>query len=217
MVTPDICSLKFDFWGHDSVVLHSHKIRKQIGNFSILANLPTMEKFISRLNDIIQRIPFTIISTIVDKRKLKNRYPIPRNPYHLSLLFCLERVSYFLKEMEQSTKLTHLVVETRGKKEDAELELEFRNIINRFKLNEQPNFDIQFSDKKTNSIGLQIADLVAHPIGRHYINPKQQNRSYEILKNKFYKYPNFNSMGLKIFPKTLENEKPREARGIIAG
>lgn len=44
LVAPAICSLKFDFWGHDSIVLHSHKIRKQLDDFSILANLPTMER-----------------------------------------------------------------------------------------------------------------------------------------------------------------------------
>jgi len=198
-------------------VFHSHKIRKQIGGFSILANLPTMERFIAGLNDLIQGAPFTIVSTVVDKRQLKDRYLTPRNPYNLSLLFCLERASRFLKERGQAARLTHLVVEARGRKEDAELELEFRRIMDRFQPNGDANFDIQFADKRANSVGLQIADLVAHPIGRHYINPNQQNRSYEILKNKFYRYPNFQSMGLKIFPKAIESEKPRETRGIIAG
>ena len=33
-----------------------------------------------------------------------------------------------------------------------------------------PNFDIRLMDKKHNSTGLQLADLVAHPIGRHAIS-----------------------------------------------
>jgi len=81
IVAPSICSLKFDFWGHDSIILHSHKIRKQKDDFSILANLPTMQKFMGRLNDLISMAPFTIISTIIDKRQLKNRYSSPQNPY----------------------------------------------------------------------------------------------------------------------------------------
>lgn len=62
-------------------------------------------------------------------------------------------------------------------------------------------FDIIFSDKKSNGAGLQIADLVAHPIGRHVINPMQENRSYNVLEKKFHKYPNHDGKGLKIFPK----------------
>ncbi len=92
------------------------------------------------------------------------------------------------------------MVEARGKKEDADLELEFRRI-----LDQNPkglaNFEIQFADKRVNSAGLQIVDLVAHPIGRNYINPQQINRSYEILEKKFHRYPSHMGKGLKIFPK----------------
>lgn len=64
--------------------------------------------------------------------------------------------------------------------------------------------------KKVNSAGLQIADLVAHPIGWHVINPEQENRSYNILEKKFYRYPYHGCKGLKIFPKEcLKSEKPQ--------
>ena len=202
VVVPSICSLKFDFWGHDSIILHSHKIRKQKDDFSILANLPMMQKFLDRLNDLISTAPFTIISTIIDKRQLKNRYSFPHNPYHLGLLFCLERASRFLEESGQKEKTTHLVVEGRGKKEDSDLELEFRRIMDKVPSNGLAKFDIQFTDKRANSAGLQIADLVAHPIGRFYINPAQKNRSYEILEQKFHRYPNYIGKGLKVFPKS---------------
>lgn len=206
IVAPAICSLKFDFWGHDSIVLHSHKIRKQVDDFSILANSSTMEKFMGRLNDLIDEAPFTIISTIIDKHRLKNQYNTPQNPYHLGLLFCLERASRFLKEKGQEASLTHVVVEARGKKEDTELELEFRRLMDQ-QSKSFADFDILFADKRVNSAGLQIADLVAHPIGRSYINPAQKNRSLEILKKKLHRYPNYDGRGLKIFPKS---EKPRE-------
>lgn len=155
-----------------------------------------------KLNDLISAAPFTIISTIIDKRQLKNRYSSPQNPYHLGLLFCLERASKFLEERDQKKKITHLVVEGRGKKEDSDLELEFRRIINKIPSNGLARFDIQFADKWANSAGLQIADLVAHPIGRFYINSAQKNRSHEILEEKFYRYPSHNGKGLKIFPKS---------------
>jgi hypothetical protein len=65
-----------------------------------------------------------------------------------------------------------------------------------------PNLDIRFIDKKQNSMGLQLADLVAHPIGRHAINPDQPNRARDILEPKFRRGPagRVKGFGLKIFP-----------------
>jgi len=183
------------------VILHSHKIRKQVDEFSILANLPTLERFMGRISDYMTIAPFTIISTVIDKRCLKDRYTNPHNPYNLGLLFCLERTSRFLEENGQRSKLTHLVMEARGRKEDLELEMEFRRIMGDGKSKGLANFDILFADKRVNSVGLQTADLVAHPVGRYVINPNQGNRSFEILEKKFYRYPSYVGKGLKIFPK----------------
>lgn len=197
-----ICNLskiKFDFWGHDAVVFHSHKIRKQKESFSLLNNKEAYEKFMERINDLIANNPFTIVATVIDKRVLKKKYDVPANPYNLGLLFCLERVTRFLEEKGQKDRITHIIVEARGAKEDAELELEFRRIM------DLPNgkfakFEIVFSDKKSNGTGLQVADLVAHPIGKFVIDPKKENKAYGIVKKKFHRYPKHEGKGLKIFP-----------------
>jgi hypothetical protein len=55
---------------------------------------------------------------------------------------------------------------SRGAKEDKELELEFRRICDGANFFRKPlPFDIIIVDKKTNSEGLQLADLTARPIG----------------------------------------------------
>lgn len=76
-------------------------------------------------------------------------------------------------------------------------------------------FNILFADKKVMSSGLQLADLVARPIGLSVLNSKQENRAFEVLKNKFYCKggrekvgQEFEGFGLKIYP-TTESEKPR--------
>jgi len=84
-----------------------------------------------------------------------------------------------------------------------ELELEFRRICDgNNAVGKMPNLDIRFMDKKHNSTGLQLADLVAHPIGRHVIKPDQANRAYDVLKPKFRKgsWGKIEGYGLKIFP-----------------
>lgn len=194
-----LSKIKFDFWGHDAVIFHSHKIRKQKDEFACLGNINTMESFVQRINDFIETIPFYVVATVIDKRRLQKQYVKPKNPYNLGLLFCLERATKYLAEQEQRDHLTYIVVEARGKKEDTELELEFRRILAHQK--GLAKFEIIFSDKKSNGAGLQIADLVAHPIGRHVINPSQENRSYAILEKKFHKFPKHDGKGLKVFPK----------------
>jgi len=42
------------------------------------------------------------------------------------------------------------------------------------------------ADKKTNSIGLQLSDMIARPIGKNFINSKEENRAYDIIKTKLY-------------------------------
>ena len=44
--------------------------------------------------------------------------------------------------------------------------------------------DIVFADKKINSAGLQIADLLVRPIGLHNLRPGQPNRTFEIIAPK---------------------------------
>jgi hypothetical protein len=57
--------------------------------------------------------------------------------------------------------------------------------------------------KACNSPGLQLADLIARPIGRQVIKPQQENRAFQILAAKFRRNPRTGSAigwGLKIFP-----------------
>lgn len=42
-------------------------------------------------------------------------------------------------------------------------------------------FDFHCVSKKANLPGLQLADLVARPIGVHYLHPEQHNRAWEML------------------------------------
>ena len=46
------------------------------------------------------------------------------------------------------------------------------------------NFEIIFADKKSNSIGLQIADLIARPIALSEFQATTNNRAFETIKNK---------------------------------
>lgn len=201
-ITPAIRDLKFATFGHDMVVLHESEIRRKKGAFSRLSKEPR-EAFMNRLTQIIATAEFQLVAVVIDKRKLKQQYAQPAHPYHLALEFGLERIYRLLKNLGQDDTLTYLVCEARGSKEDTELELEFRRIRDGNNYFRKPlPFDLILADKKTNSEGLQLADLTARPIGLTVLRPEQENRAAAALEEKFYRDRSGSKvgMGLKVFP-----------------
>lgn len=213
--------LKFNYFGHDSVVLHENEISKQKGAFAFLSHRPTRIEFMERLNSIMDTSNFILIACVVDKTRLSRGQGASSNPYHIALGICLEALHGFLTEKGQVNLQTHVVVECRGKKEDSELELEFRRIRDGSSPGSQRlPFEIVFADKKTNLTGLQLADLVARPVGVNYLRPTQANQAFELLKRKFYcdggrtkVGMGFENVGLMVYPpqKAKSPDEPTEA------
>ena len=220
-IIPAVEKLKFNYFGHDSVVLHENEIRKQKGPFAFLAQRAVRDEFMAQLSSIMDASNFILIAGVVDKARLSKSEGAASNPYHIALGVCLEALRSFLVEKQQGQLKTHVVVECRGKKEDAELELEFRRICDGSNSGGQPlPFDIVFADKKTNLAGLQLADLVARPVGINYLRPAQENKAFELLKAKFYCTGgrrqlgrDFENVGLIVHPsqKAKSPDEPTEA------
>jgi hypothetical protein len=201
VLVPRIKRLKFDTFGHDCVVLHEIDIRRKRGHFSQLGKEPR-DAFMAALTQVIVDTPMTVIAVMIEKSKLKQRYSNPYNPYHIGIQFGLERVRHFLHMNGQRGLMTHVICEARGAKEDADLELAFRRVCDGdSRTNAKYNFDIVICDKKANSEGLQIADLMARPIGLRILRPDQPNRAYDVLSAKFFSPGAVTAgNGLKVFP-----------------
>jgi hypothetical protein len=201
-VVPPFLNLKFKFFGHDMVVLHSNEIRKEFGPFKILVNAVLRQQFVEAIEIALTQIPLTLVASVIDKKELRKRYAAPANPYEIALRFCLERTYSFLRDQGQGDRRTTVVVECRGRVEDDALELVFRRIVAGDNCWGPIPLEIVFADKKANSTGLQIADLVSHPIGRHHLNPAQPNRAYEVIATKLcgFSRGEEKDRGLKIFP-----------------
>jgi hypothetical protein len=201
-ISPAIRQLKFDTFGHDLVVLHEHDIRKKKGAFSRL-NEEARSAFMDRLTGVIERANVTVVAMVIDKVRHRDRYAVPFHPYHLAMQFGLERVAHFLRLHSQLDRRTHVVFEARGAKEDKELELEFRRVCggaNRAR--RALPLEIVVADKKSNSEGLQLADLTARPIGLHVLRPSQPNRAWDVLRHKLFtgNHGQTRGNGLKVFP-----------------
>lgn len=220
-IIPAVEKLKFNYFGHDSIVLHENDIRKQKGDFAFLSYLPTRTEFMDKLTSIVDASNFILLACVVDKTRLSRTEGASSNPYHIALDICLEKLYEFLAEKGQERLETHVVVECRGKKEDAELELEFRRICDGVSPGSRPlPFNIVFADKKTNLPGLQLADLVARPVGINYIRPTQSNQAFELLKAKFFcdggregVGKGYQNVGLQVYPpqKAKSPDVPTEA------
>ena len=216
-VVSSLQAFKFKHFGHDLVILHEREIRKEQKEFNIFKNRQEKSNFIAELTTIIKESNFIIASCVIQKEHLRSNTTNPENPYNIALAACLEGVYGFLLEQRQERKTTHIVVEMRGKKEDNELELEFRRICaGKNKYKKPLPFAIKFADKRANSAGLQLADLVARPIGMYTLRPDQKNRAFEALEPKFYckggrknTGKQFEEWGLKRIPHSLKSEKPR--------
>ena len=206
-VVPALEKFKFNNFGHDIVILHEREIRKELGLFKF-SNEKEKLTFLDELTGIIDNSNFILISCVVDKNKLGGRAADLDNPYHLALGFCLETLHEFLIEKNQDGKKTHVVFECRGKKEDKDLELEFRRVCDSAnRLGLQLPFEIIFADKRANSSGLQLADLVARPVGMSVLRPEQKNRAFDVLTRKFFCEggrqnvgQDYENWGLKLFP-----------------
>jgi hypothetical protein len=215
-VVPALERFKFEHFGHDQVVLHEHEIRKEKGAFRIFPNRAAKVRFLEGLTRLVEDSNFILASCVIEKGLLPDADEAPENPYHIALMHCVLSLYDFLVEKGEQERLTQVVVERRGAKEDKELELEFRRICDGSNPRGlQLPFEILFADKKAMSSGLQLADLVARPVGLHVLRPDQANRAFDALKAKFFCKggrakvgEEFDGWGLKIVP-PRKSEGPR--------
>ena len=178
--------------------------------YELLSNPQVRHAFFEDLNHVVTNSPFHVIASVIKKDKLTG-YTYPSNPYELSMLFCMERFINWLCECGEEGKLIYVIFESRGKAEDNELELEFRRICDNASSSpvttktdfSRIQFALHFVKKQANSSGLQLADLVARPIGLHILKPNQNNQAFDIIREKLISHSNgsFQGKGLKVFPK----------------
>lgn len=202
-VVPQLQSMKFEFFGHDMVVFHERDIRKSTPPFDILLSQTIRERFMSTMNGIIESSRFGVVACVIAKERLRDRRGGDANPYHVALEFGLERVFLQLQQRGQARRLTHVVFESRGAKEDRTLELEFRRIMDTTRMRGmRETLVFHCAPKSANSSGLQIADMTARPIGIRVLRPEQPNRAWDLISTKIVRSVDgrIEGYGLKVYP-----------------
>lgn len=201
-VCPAVQALKFKHFGEDTVVLHSRDIRKAQKRFSMLTNGAKRTAFIDEVCALVNAVPVSVVAIVIRKDLHRKQYSSPANPYEFAMQMGLERLGKELYTLGQKGRLTHVVFECRGNKEDGELELEFRRVMGQNSNVQSTPMEIVMCDKRGNAAGLQIADLIAGPIGAKVLHPSRPQRAYDLIRPKFRRGPagTILGYGLKIFP-----------------
>lgn len=202
--------IKKKYFQKTDIILHSTDIRKWQKDFKVLGDPSLRSDFYDEFNDFITKANITLICSAIRKRDyLELHGPQAINPYNIALNFVVERAIYFAQQ--QKIDNIEILAESRGKKEDNELQSQFQLTVNRgTKFVESSSFKqyfdkpLKFVNKKDNNLGTQIADMIAYPIAQKIIYPERVNLAYNILEQKFHR--NFDDddyigYGLKIYPK----------------
>lgn len=215
VANPMIDRLKYNYWGHRSIIFHSVDIRKQKGDFHILRDATVRNDFTNDMNTLIHDLDFKIIASGINKIDHLQQYTQPESPYRLTLEFIMERLFFYFRGTKQSCIL---IAESRDKKENDDLYRVFKRLMDHGNENissEEFNryiTDLKFYPKKVNENGNQITDLVVYPIARKIISRAQGYQPYLEILPKLYSRANGNfwGYGLKAFPSATNYRVQRD-------
>lgn len=203
-VVPALQEIKFRYWGHDMVVFHEHEIARREGVFAFPGEPARYGAFLTDTSSWVAASPFVVIAVVIRKKEFVELHALEKNVYHEAMKLGVERVNKYLGRREEPGRLVHFVFEMRGGNEDKQLKSAFRQVCegDNYKV-EVFNFKIVVASKQVNSTGLQLADLIARPIGRHVLNPDQPNQAFDVIVTKFDRHPETGDVkgyGLKTYP-----------------
>ena len=204
----DFKKLKLEIFGNTDIVIHSVDIRKWRGAFIVLKDEALRMKFFNGIERILsQNDAYIIVSCTILKEQL-NKFCVrgeEEDVYGLSLSYLIERSIFCVDNLTYSNPDITIIVERRGKKEDAKLLNYYNGLRNRGTKWITPERlrsrigRFEFKYKRDNIIGLQIADLIAYPVTQHILHPERPNRSYDAVKHNIFS-DNGVLLGQKIIP-----------------
>jgi hypothetical protein len=220
-IHPDFEELKCKYFDHhpDSpIILHRKELLNKKHPFKQLRDKDKELSFNNDLLRILNDSTYTIFTVIIDKVEHYRRYRVWRHhPYHYCMQVMLER---YVKWLDSSGSVGDVMAESRGGKEDKKLKASFEGIYKNGTdyvpakefSNRLSSSKLKLNPKYKNIIGLQMADLLAHPSYKISLLSRQGEeipeifgaRIVEILnENKYYKNPQTGSTegyGIKFLP-----------------
>ena len=179
---------KSELFGTTEIVLHTADIARNRNGFESLKEPAFRKLFYERLNELMATLPYSVIACAVKKTEHLARYRLAAlDPYLLSLGILVERFCYDIGEVTDGGLI---VAESRGPVLDKSFMSGWQNLQERGTYHLAPGTIanrvsmLELRHKSENIAGLQLADLVVSPIGRHIIG-KADKLDWEIVQQKF--------------------------------
>ena len=206
-----LAEFKTRLFGNRNIILHTADFTRNKSGFEAMSNHEFRRDFFRALQELIQELEFKIVACVIKKQDHLQKYGLHAlDPYLLSLSVLVERFIF-----ECGSTGGTIVAEARNPTLNNALELAFLDLkirgttfISATKVQKRiHNFAIR--EKKDNIAGLQMADVVATPIGRHamgkatYPHYCTEGDFFFVVKPKFRQSwdGKIEGMGLVILPK----------------
>ncbi len=184
----------------DPPILHREDIINRRGYFAHLQDLAVRQAFDHALLELIRAARFRVVAVVIDKLALHQKYgEAAAHPYHLAMGFMLQRYCGYLNHVNRTGDV---LAESRGGREDRLLMDSYSRVYDQgvwrtasqtFQL-ALTSKQLKVKNKAANIAGLQLADLLGHPVRQLIIReagysneqpPPFAARLLTILESKF--------------------------------
>ena len=200
VATEAIAEFKRQFFGRDDFVLHTADITRNRGVFTPLADPRIRDRFREALNELLGHLEFGVVACVVDKpRYLDARSGATNDLYKVAFRELIDRFCVVIGNHGHGGRI-------RAERRRPDLDRALRSDWYTIQANGTDNTSSEiighriasFSQhpKSEELVGLELADLVVSPIGRH-VAGYHDHADWKIVRSKFVGGEDF---GLTIVP-----------------
>jgi len=191
---------KMQLFGRDDFIIHTADIARRRGVFHLLTDKSLRIRFYEETNRLMRELDYKVVACAIKKGEHAKKYGLAAvDPYMLSLKLLVERFVFEVKARGGGEKGI-IIAESRDETLDNQLRLAWIDLrtggteyVSASDVRRNVG-DILIKEKNQNIAGLQIADLLVSPIGRHVIG-KAPKEDWKIISNKLRRGPHGNYMG----------------------
>ncbi len=168
-------STHFSHHPDEPVILHREDVINRRRWFKVLQDDRRREEFDNHLLDVVDKAIFTLVGVVIDKKTLREKYgQEAAHPYHLAMGFMLQRYAGYLNHIN---RVGDTMAESRGRIEDHLLAESYSAIYQRgtwktgasFFQGALSSWELKLKQKSANIAGLQLADMLGHPVKQYIL------------------------------------------------
>lgn len=172
VIEPEMRLFKQTHFDREDVILHTVDMGKGRGDYGFLANAGKRQRFYDDLNSLLDQWDYKVVACVFEKERYIRQVTASVDPYHDGIEILIER---FCAELGTSIDSGFVYAEMRNPGLDRELMAAWERLrisgtdyLSPAEI-DRKIIDLSLKDKTPNMAGLQLADLVVTPVGRHVV------------------------------------------------